>query len=426
MALTSPGKSSFLLRPFATITALALITACGESTFNSSKTTGAKLDLEQKKQIAQPTQPPGKTDNLVPKPEPAPEPEPEPLVTTAPNQPRDTAFSIAGETRPKSDILFVIDDSSSMTQVLANVTAGFDSLTPSLFPPDSRVGVMYTLPGNPENLSEVHPQVNNYVGLSKSPGFLRLVNKSNIESFLEQDFPPSGNTSVLRNVNKGQMEARFSLEACTKGFFAPGEKPLGKDHSCFKAAVQTPLLGVGCEAGLASLQQFLALRKQKNTPVFRPGADVSVVFLSDTHDPGCDRPTVAALAPTPQALKVLVDADPTTPPASVRFHAIAPNEQCTPSTEPILSYGKRYYEAADATGGIKIDVCNETNYSAVLQRIAQGEKEYSFTIEGVQRVLAVKLNGQLLQPSSYRLEQNQVKVRLEPHANARTLSITWE
>lgn len=68
----------------------------------------------------------------------------------------------------------------------ASVAQGFENLAESKWPPQSRIGVMTTLPGNPANLAEVHPetnQQNRYTGMTLEPGFLNLISAAALQSF---------------------------------------------------------------------------------------------------------------------------------------------------------------------------------------------------------------------------------------------------
>lgn len=398
--------------------ALLALGACGGSGFGGSKSSASDAQKEEPRGgVPEPGEPKnandGNDDDAVTQPVAQKSPTAAPIPTAPPGA-KESGFALAAETRPPSDVLFVIDDSSSMVSILGTVAKGFESLTPNSFPLNSRVGVMYTLPGNPQNLASPHPKIlegKSYAStLAKAPGFLRLVSKTTIGNYLAQ--------SGLPSPNQKPMSAQFPVEGCAE-WFAPDAKN-SKGERCFKAAVQAPLLSVGCEAGVAALDQLLKVRTQ----TFRAGSDVNIVFLSDTHDPGCAHEDIAALAPSAAQLKANIVAD--SKPASVTFHAIAPEAQCATGGEPITKYGKRYSLAADATGGIKVDICKETNYTKVFERIGQGVKVYPFDIPGVKKVHAVKVDGVALPASEFSLGINRVNVKLAPSTKPRDVKISWE
>lgn len=326
----------------------------------------------------------GDTPSIVPSPAESPPIAPLP-ADSAPVSPSPTAmskidvrvesFPLAADGMRPTDFLWVVDDSSSMKGLLGKVKAGFGTLSADKFPPDSRMAVMYTLPADPADLTRRHPHVpQDIVGLEKAPGFLRFVRKASIGAYLSQPGLASG------------VAEQFSIEGCDAEWFAPGAKnALGQ--SCFDAAVQAPFQGVGCEAGLVALNQLLDFH---TGPVFRTDADLNVIFVSDTHDPGCPSAALDALAPKGAILRDALKADSGL--ASVTFHAIAPPVKCEGNNEGII-YGTKYYEAADATGGVKIDVCTEVNYASVADRIAGTLKTYAVKLAAPGNVTAVLVDG---------------------------------
>lgn len=354
------------------ISLLALAVACGRSSFSGDKSTEPVSQPSNSQNAANRPANAGGGDGTG---EPKGTPTAAPNASPPPGVARVETFPLAADASRPTDFLWIIDDSSSMKGLIGKVKSGFASLTPDKYPPNSRVAVMYTLPGDPADLTKRHPDVTQSIaGLEKAPGFLRFVRKASIAGYLAQPGLSAG------------VADQFGIEGCDTEWFAPDAKN-AKGQSCFDAAVQAPFQSVGCEAGLVALKQLLDLRAE---PVFRAGADVNVIFVSDTHDPGCESERLKKLAPNGAALRDLVKAD--APGGNVAFHAIAPPVQCEGNNERIID-GTKYYEAAAATGGVKIDVCKETDYESVAGRIAAGVKSYSVKLASPGRVTAVLVDG---------------------------------
>jgi hypothetical protein len=276
-----------------------------------------------------------------------------------------------GITTSVSDFLFVVDPSISMHNVLQQVDAGFLALSESeVFPTKSRIAVMSTTPIRTAGTSAKewlakkkidspfarapHSSVRNFPAVAFMPGLGGLVDHEAILRF-RTHAPPD-------------LAVAWEMDGCS-AWFRPDDKN-ATDENCLLAHTQSVLTPLRAEAGLVALDQMV---KASDGLVFRPGAQVNVIFVSDTHDPGVANPersastaALAALTPDPLALeKTLVT---TQGVAGVRFHAIAPATECGELWSPA---GATYYRAADATGGIHADVCTVGDYAPVIRRIVE-------------------------------------------------------
>ncbi|MCB9693634.1 MAG: hypothetical protein H6736_17615 [Alphaproteobacteria bacterium] len=262
---------------------------------------------------------------------------------------RTEAFAYGGNAKNEVvDYLFVLDDSVSMKAVIERVRKALLELDRERWPAEARVAFMTTLPGQPGRLSRPHPTVEHRHSARFSPGFLKLVS--------EEGF------AAARNKVPG-MERKLRHPGCD-AWFRPGDTNV-EGLPCMVAHTQTAMAAYQAEAGLVAVDQWLD--KNAGTPVFRPGASVNVVFVSDTHDPGLPSGSAEALLdlqPTASQLVEHILED--NPVSSVRFHAIAPERECV---EQWVHFGPTYYQAAEETGGAILDVCEATDYRALLESV---------------------------------------------------------
>lgn len=293
---------------------------------------------------------------------------PSPVDAAVPAPQRDAPTTPARQPRPTrkvevdlgggaptavADYLFVVDGSSSMQAVIDRVLDGIDALAAEgdAFPADARIAVLGTTPSHPRHRRRPHPATPGEDWLRYDPAFGDLVDGERIERF-RAEAPP-------------EWASRFATDGC-EAWFVPGD--LNDDGvACLVAHTQSLLYPVHVEAGLTALGQRLAEPK----PLFRTGAAVNVIFVSDTHDPGLppDRDAyeaLVALRPTFADLEALALAQ--TELASFRVHAVAPRDKC--SGEPWTG-DLAYFDAADASGGATLDVCTATpdDYVAMVRRM---------------------------------------------------------
>ncbi len=273
---------------------------------------------------------------------------------------RMETFTVGGDsTSPLVDYLFVVDGSVSMAQVLNRFEEGVRTLSAEgVFPERARIAVMNTTPADPADPTKPHPLVGGKRQAKAAPGFMGLVDADSLAAYVRQ-FPRV----------KGQL-----VQPGCSAWFEPGAVN-SNGVPCLVAHTQVDLQQVVAEAGLTAFEQLV---RNHDGPLFRGGANVNVVFVSDTHDPGVpshrangkparldrligsqqlvvDRPDFAEL-------RALVES--TQPIASFRVHAIAPESECA---EPWAEFGPSYFDAVDAAGGQRIDVCTALDYAPFLR-----------------------------------------------------------
>lgn len=269
-------------------------------------------------------------------------------------------FAVGGQaSSPLADYLFVVDGSVSMSQILGRFEAGVRTLSEAgVFPERARIAVMNTTPADPADLGRPHPVVGAKRSARLAPGFAGLVTAERLATYVQR-FP--------------KMKERMPEPGCA-AWFGPDDVN-SNGVPCLVAHAQVDLQPVVAEAGLTALKQLLL---RSDGPVFRAGANVNVVFISDTHDPGIashdpdgtpsrlDRlvgsQQLVAARPDFAELRRLVES--TQPVASFRVHAIAPESECA---ELWSELGPSYFDAAEAAGGQRLDVCSALDYAPFLR-----------------------------------------------------------
>ena len=264
-----------------------------------------------------------------------------------------------GATTGMADYLFVVDDSVSMANIIESFSRGFERLSASdVFPVNARVAVMNMTPANPSNLRRRHPVVPSRAGVEQSPGFIHLIDADRIKAY----------NAFLADF--GEDPLRY--DGCGNWFGPKETNPQGV--SCLLAHTQLGLHQSVAEAGLTAFGQLL--ERQRRRPLFREGAAVNVIMVSDTHDPGFAPATaegrrevgfqeLLAIQPTYAQLKAMVEEQQLV--ASFRVHAIAPRSDCS---EPwIEDLDPAYFDVAEASGGVMADICDVDDYSEVIRSI---------------------------------------------------------
>lgn len=270
---------------------------------------------------------------------------------------REEVFYYGGTTQtPLADYLFVVDNSSSMNGVVEKVRAGFASLAENNpFPPKAHIAIMGTTPSEPgTDLSIPHPVVK-ASKMKYDPGFLRLVDDKALSTYR------------TRVPKRSDM---FPMSGC-EAWFTPTE--VNADGvPCIVAHTQIGMTATTTEAGLTSFKQIL--EKSREEPLFRRGAAVNVIFVSDTHDPGFHPnedtqdmwDQLVAARPDFGELQQIVARDHLV--ASLRLHAIAPKTQCGESWSQI---GPSYFEVVEQSGGHIADMCTTDDYAPLIDAIAR-------------------------------------------------------
>ena len=153
---------------------------------------------------------------------------------------------------PPVDYLFVVDNSTSMSDIISQMQKGFKQIAErGEFPANAKVGVISTTVPEASSIG------------AKIVGYKSLVTRDSIK--------------------KNPDRAADHGKGCVDGWFEPNEKD-GKGNLCLTIATNFKLYGTGVEAGLSAFDNFLT--EQKNDSPFREGAALNVVFFSDTHDVG--------------------------------------------------------------------------------------------------------------------------------------------
>jgi hypothetical protein len=243
------------------------------------------------------------------------------------------------------DWLFVLDHSASMEALVDRVQTAFGQLAhEGVFPAQSRIGVLYTLPAGPDG--RPHPAAGDKRATHREPGFLHLVSAERIAKY--------------RKMVQPQTAARFPEVGCGE-WFAPDD--VGPDGApCLVAHTRISGAHVGVEAGLHALAQWL-----EATPhPFRTGAVVNVVFVSDTHDPGTSKAPDLLEMPTFDDLQALAERD--QPLAGFRLSGIVPEAPC--GSEHKWPAGDTYHPPIEASGGWTLDACAATDYRPLIRQIS--------------------------------------------------------
>ena len=266
----------------------------------------------------------------------------------------EETFRFGSDAPTLTDVLFVVDGSTSMASLVDSVRDGMAGLaTDGVFPPNTRVAVTNMTPRSFRAPGEVYRSVRRKELMRLEPGFGGLVSEAKL--------------AAVRETLAGEVYAeRVDLTGCDAWFEPTERSPDGA--SCLVAHTQILEASSGVEAGLLAAGQ-LALA----TPdLFRPGAAVNIVFVSDTHDPGLpvdhrNYDDLVTVRPDPAQLAAGILKR--RPVASVRMHAIAPAEPCTFEgfESPV------YHEAAAATGGSSLDICTAEprDYVQLMRSIAE-------------------------------------------------------
>lgn len=270
--------------------------------------------------------------------------------------PEDLDLTFGGDAKVSvADYLFVVDSSSSMQRLLGRVLDGFDALaSQGVFPQDARIAVMNTLPAEKDDRGLAHLSAPQDPWIRSEPGFGHLVDAQRIAAF--------------RAVAPPHIAERFEHDGCGAWFSPTQSNATG--IPCLVANTQLALYPYEVEAGLTAVAQLI----QSDKPIFRTGAAVNVIIVSDTHDPGLPKahPLYADLvAMRPSFADIERLALRRQDLASFRLHAIAPAEVCT--AEDWTGTGPVYFEAAHVSGGEYLDVCDAKpdEYIDLVRRIAE-------------------------------------------------------
>jgi hypothetical protein len=306
---------------------------------------------------------------------------------------KSASFKYGPKSTP-NDVLFIFDNSSSMGNDLASVKAGFEKLAGTDWFGDTRIAVMTTLPGEPSNLSNVHPDVNKYTGIQFEPGFLSFVSAAAFEVY---------------KTNGGKIGS-YPQPLCADQWFAPGAVN-SNGQRCLSVALQNPQHGVGCEAGMTALSQI----HDKRGKIFRDGAFAQVVFVSDAQDPGCGSSVLQNNRPTGDALRSKVMEKNKV--AGLKFHGVLAVEggALTDETQGGKTFGYPYNQLVKATNGILIDITASTDYSEFAKSLAKSAlPDPVFPLpQKASKINGVKVAGQIINASRIQLSADGMSVRID-------------
>jgi hypothetical protein len=319
-----------------------------------------------------------------------------------------------------NDFLLVVDNSVSMGPILSKAVDGFAKIPADKFSKDSRFAAMYTQAGSKNDLNRSHPYISPADGydVDNEPGFLRLMTKASIDTFFASITNPIAKQRVIKNFN-------FEGGACesSTGWYSPTELN-SKGKLCFAAGLQTALSPIGCEAGLVAVRQMV----QKSSVLFRENAVANIVFVSDTHDPGCrfDNNKLELIQMRPTGQEISKEIKNKFKVLDTKIHAIAPSEKVpTTYTNEVVLDGFTYYEAAKQTGGSTLDIGVATDYSGFLKQVVQGQQEFSVKLTKIPKeIFSVKVDGEKI--STYQVEGNVVKCQVSQTSSARKIEVHWK
>lgn len=185
-------------------------------------------------------------------------------------------FSLTPEevlVRDRIYTLVVADNSASMSEEIAAMVQGLSDLPAGLFRADDRIAVQRMSLFQDDGVT-LHPLLSTYVGMPMEPGTASLVTDAQIKAYLAQP--------DLAQAYKD----KYALAGPETPWFHPTARhPAG--HSLMRAALQNPYHGIGLEAGMHALQQFLERFAAANPgDSLTEGAHLNVVFISDEVHPG--------------------------------------------------------------------------------------------------------------------------------------------
>ena len=158
-----------------------------------------------------------------------------------------------------------------MNTIADSMASGFASIAKAHYPDNTRMALTYMAPAMLNSSGEIDFATPWHSKVPKeSAGFLQLVTKSRIDNYVAK-FPDHASS--------------FPAQGCNSEWFSPDQT--GADNiSCIQAAAQLAPICTGVEAGLVTLEQTMKRLSTMSQRLFRKGAFVNIVLVSDTHEPG--------------------------------------------------------------------------------------------------------------------------------------------
>lgn len=329
------------------------------------------------------------------------------------------------ELRYPTDVLFVIDESVSMNRIATEVRNGFAALAGRAYPPNTRLAVTNMAPAKLSGGTiSFDVPYKNTPQIARQPGFLRLVSRSGIDAFLS-DFP--------------SFAPMMSYRGCASSWFSPEDKD-ETGVPCLIGASQISQIGTGVEAGVISLKHLIKKAQSRNQKLFRRDVNLTVIFVSDTHDPGASYYGTAgaeSAMPSYAGMRNLLYAyEPTL--KGLKFNAIVPLPR---AGNPVLSgvnvigalpvtaaeeivgeeqtYGYSYLKFVAGSGGSAMHIAKNNWGDAIAQMVKDiGVLEVPVVKLGAAatEILEVKVNGVVLQRSQYSLQSDRQTLQIPRQA----------
>ena len=287
-----------------------------------------------------------------------------------------------------ADYLFVLDNSVSMSSYLPKVANGLSAIPSEKFPGSARLGVMTTMAAaNPLAATlAVHADINtsNYGScINKEPGFLSLVNIAAVKTFKSCVGVPATYAN------------KYSETVCDSEWFKPFDTN-SNGGRCFKAALQNPLHGVGCEPGLLALEQIIQRYQNQGKVMFRDNAAVSVIFVSD-EQAGCSAAATRGNRSDPNGTlsRIETAVRNNSNVASLKIHGITPSSS---DTANVPANTLPYQMVINAAKGKWFNIHNvSNNYSDIIDQIITAPVDLtnpSFILPTVAKsILGVEVGG---------------------------------
>lgn len=341
----------------------------------------------------------------------------------------ETGGASTRDVNSKADVLFVVDESASMEDILTQFKAGFASLSANLYPADTYLAVTNMAPAPYVSVAlNVFDPSQSWIKNSDTaaqPGFLKLVTRTSIASF-KAAYPT--------------YNSKFTVAGCSNEWFRPLDKsPEGKP--CLEAASQIALIGTGVESGATTLSQFIKNRSNNGKRTFRSGALANVIFVSDTHDPGQDNYYGQPKAPSaPPSYDSLVQQIHAANPdlAGLKFHGIVPLPPAghaqiagvntigyiPPTLADSSVSGEKmhdfhYMEYIRKSGGSAMHPLKNVWSSALSQMVNEASVQRTplfVTVYQIKDLLELTVNGQKLAASAFTIHADRRTIEL--HYNA--------
>ena len=302
----------------------------------------------------------------------------------------------------KVDYLFVLDNSCSAGDLRLKSQQGMSSLVgqPGILPADAKIATMTTAHGMTGDLKKMGAGYAAKIYSSAEPGFL--------------SFYTSKARAALANKNPNIVASKYPIAGCENEWFSPDETN-DAGELCIEAAFQSANTCTNTEAGILAFIQLLD--KNKGKALFRDGAIVNVIFISDTHDPGinpgADADAIIAQHLPYKDLKTKVEKDNKI--AGLKFHTISPSSEADATCGEGIFAGGSYNILADASQGKSIGCSGNIDYEGFMRDMVILSKQVDFETfslsQEVGTISVVKVNGKEFTDYDVDLAANTITVK---------------